>query len=241
MMKLQKSLKKNQNPKNEKQSDLICNYCNKSFKRETSFLNHICEQKRRFDNKNSIESIIAFEACNYWNRIAMGKRKDFEFSEFTKSNLYTTFIKFGIYVNSVNLKNWKEYLKWLTANNIPAFKWNKDSTYLKFKNEISKIETPERAVERFVIAAEEWAREQNHEVQWDEFWDKASIGVIINYVHNGKISPWIIFCSIRAQRFLHSLNDELMKEIFKDIDIDYWDKRIQKSNEDSTWIQKLIG
>jgi hypothetical protein len=64
--------------------------------------------------------------------------------------------------------------------------------------------------------------------------------VIADWVESGKISPWIIICSIRAQTALNEMNEECFNRIANSIDAGYWGKKVQQNPQDSAWVQHII-
>lgn len=219
-------------------SDLSCDYCEKSFVRESSLFKHTCEPKRRFLDRDKKENHLGFAAFTKWNLIAMGKKHEIEYTEFIKSKYYTSFVKFGKFINEAKITNWQIYLEWLIQNQTAINKWYKDSTYNESRREISKRETPERAVERFVVLADRWAQENND--HWSNYWQNASMNLIIFHIQSGKLSPWVIFGSNKAQQFLDSVPDELFLSIIESIDIDYWKRKTKLFKKDLEWISQLI-
>jgi hypothetical protein len=170
--------------------------------------------------------------------ISLGKKHSIEYLDFIKSRYYTAFVKFGKFVNDANVTNWQTYLEWLIANQIPIDKWHKDSSYNASRKEVSKKETPERAVERFIILADKWASENND--HWSNYWSNASMNLIIFHIQSGKLSPWVLFGSNKAQEFLDKVPDELFPTIIESIDVEYWQRKTKVFKKELDWISELI-
>jgi hypothetical protein len=56
----------------------------------------------------------------------------------------------------------------------------------------------------------------------------------------GKISPWIMLSSKRAQTALSSMPDECFARVANSIDADYWGKKTKLSPHDTNFVQEMI-
>ena len=70
-----------------------CQFCKKSFKREKTLAVHLCEQKRRWINRDEKYVRLGFLAYNRFYEITQGATKQKTYEHFTKSNYYTVFAK----------------------------------------------------------------------------------------------------------------------------------------------------
>ena len=62
-----------------------CKYCSRSFARETTLAVHVCEQKKRFQHKDSPTSRMAFQSYIKFYEIAQGSAKQKTFDDFATS------------------------------------------------------------------------------------------------------------------------------------------------------------
>lgn len=216
-----------------------CNFCNKTFKKETTIQTHLCEQKRRHFAKNDKEVVAGFTAYSYWNFKNLGSKKKIQYENFAKSRLYTIFVKFGKYLVDNNITDWEKYIDWLSKHQIKVDDWSKDSVYGIYCSERVSKETPERALERYIMFVQKW--EENTSYKWHTFWEKNSAFNTIQLIIDGKISPWILFCDPSAQNFFDNLPNELIIELDKNINLIQWKSKIQKNKEDSEWITKMLS
>jgi hypothetical protein len=183
-----------------------CEYCGKTFKRESSMFAHTCEPKRRALQKNDKNVVIGYTAFNQWYRLAMGHKKEKTYAEFSKSKYY--------------------------------WSWTKDSTYDKYLADYSKKETVDRALERFVKLAEEWA--STHNAHFSEYFDKAGVHIIYNDIRVGNISPWILFGSDKAQAVLDEMPGEYITGIADTIDIVFWRRKLKLYPNDVAFINTVL-
>ena len=105
--------------------------------------------------------------------------------------------------------------------------------YLLFVQDHCKRESVERALERFVEHA-------SSTEYFDTFWESASGYLIADWVEMGKISPWIIITSARAEQAIGSMTSECIDRVANSIDADYWAKKRQLNPHDAHFVQEMI-
>jgi hypothetical protein len=209
-----------------------CQYCKKSFQRESTLLAHSCEKKRRWQNKDSQDVLVGFASYDLFYRIEM-QSKPKEYKDFVDSQYYTAFVKFGAYCINTRVIDQEQFTRWLIKNKAKLKDWPTDKMYLLFVQDHVKRESVERALERFV----EHAAETDY---FDTFWESASGYVIADWVEMGKISPWLLISSNRAQTALETMPAECMTRIANCIDADYWGKKRQLNPHDANFVEEMI-
>jgi len=209
-----------------------CEYCKKSFQRESTLLAHSCEKKRRWQNKNNQDVLVGFASYDLFYRIEM-QSKPKEYKDFVDSQYYTAFVKFGAYCLNTKVIDQEQFTRWLIKNKVKLKDWPTDKMYLLFVQDHVKRESVERALERFV----EHAAETDY---FDTFWESASGYLIADWVEMGKISPWLLISSNRAQTALETMPAECMTRIATCIDADYWGKKRQMNPHDAHFIGEMI-
>lgn len=209
-----------------------CEYCEKTFKRESTLIAHTCEKKRRWLSKEYPETIAGFNAFDLFYRLGMqSKPKDYK--SFVDSQYFSAFVKFGSYCINTRVIDAEAYTRWLIRKQAKLKDWATDRMYLLFVQDHVKKETVDRALERFIENASKTS-------YFDTFWETAGGYVISDWVESGKISPWIIICSTRAQKALNSMNEECFNKIAKSIDASHWGKKVQQNPQDAAWVRHII-
>lgn len=209
-----------------------CEYCKKSFQKESTLLAHSCEKKRRWQNKDNQDVLVGFSSYDLFYRIEM-QSKPKEYKDFVDSQYYTAFVKFGAYCINTRVIDQEQFTRWLIKNKAKLKDWPTDKMYLLFVQDHVKRESVERALERFV----EHAAETDY---FDTFWESASGYVIADWVEMGKISPWLLISSNRAQTALETMPAECMTRIANCIDADYWGKKRQLNPHDANFVEEMI-
>ena len=209
-----------------------CQYCKKSFQRESTLLAHSCEKKRRWQNKDSQDVLVGFASYDLFYRIEM-QSKPKEYKDFVDSQYYTAFVKFGAYCINTKVIDQEQFTRWLIKNKAKLKDWPTDKMYLLFVQDHCKRESVERALERFVQHAAQTE-------YFDTFWESANGYLIADWVEMGKISPWLLISSNRAQTALETMPAECMTRIANCIDADYWGKKRQMNPHDAHFIEEMI-
>ena len=209
-----------------------CEYCKKSFQREGKLMAHSCEKKRRWQAKDNQDVLVGFSSYDLFYRIEM-QSKPKEYKDFVDSQYYTAFVKYGNYCINTRVIDQEQFTRWLIKNKVKLKDWPTDKMYLLFVQDHCKRESVERALERFVQHA-------STTQYFDTFWESASGYMIADWVEMGKISPWIIISSKRAERAIGAMPNECVNRIANCIDADYWAKKRQLNPHDAHFVQEMI-
>lgn len=215
----------------------LCEFCGKSFARETTIAKHLCEPKRRWQQRDQTGSRIGYASwIQFYNKHSNKKQKDY--SDFIESAYYTAFVKFGNYCVDAQVINVPRYVDWLLKNQISIDKWNKDSNYTKFIIEWCKTEDPfdgiARSIETFIELATE---------------DKILAKDILRYgnknkicfmITKGKISPWVLYHSESGKEFISNLDSTQEKMIIDYINPEQWAIKFTKSKHIIPEIKQLL-
>ena len=215
-----------------KQNTFKCEYCKKSFQRESTLLAHSCEKKRRWQAKDNQDVLVGFASYDLFYRIEM-QSKPKEYKDFVDSQYYTAFVKYGAYCLNTKVIDQEQFTRWLIRNKVKLKDWPTDKMYLLFVKDHVKRESVERALERFVENA-------NTTEYFSEFWECASGYLIAEWVEIGKISPWIIITSKRAETAIGAMPSECVARIANCIDADYWAKKRQMNPHDAHFVEEMI-
>ena len=216
-----------------------CKFCNRSFKREKTLIAHMCEQKRRFTNKDSKYVRLGFLAYNRFYEIsqAVGSKKR-TYESFAKSSYYTAFTKFGKYIIDVNAIDPEKFIDFVITSGVKLDKWCSDAVYETYIIELNKKETAERAVERGILLMQQWGMENDR--PYNVFFREISKPRAIHWIKSGRISPWIIFNSASGSELLNSFNDHELNLINEYLEPTFWSRKFQVRNEDVLFVKQVL-
>lgn len=215
-----------------------CEYCNKEFKRENTLAVHMCERKRRYMQRDEKHVQLSFRAYQLFYKIGTNSKKEKTYDDFAASSYYTGFVKFGIYCKDLRIDDVPAYTKWLLQNQIKLEKWTSDRNFNAWIKTRLKTESVDRAVERTVMFMQEWSKESGN--TWNQYFDVVNPNVAVFHICSGKISPWVIYSSDKAQYMLDRFNGEQLKMIIEYIEPIYWKRMTLKYPEDVAWVNNIL-
>lgn len=220
-------------------SDYQCRFCNKSFTRERILSSHLCERKRRWTSKDEIDSRIAFNVwLDFMNYVSPTIKKKRMFDDFILSPDYIGFVKFANYLIGLRPIECDNFIKWIFKIGVRLSDWTKPGTYQLYVQEASKKETAERALERAILAMQEWG--ENTGENWQNFFKKVATATAMNMVVLGRISPWIIYTTDAAQELLDRMEPGQIDTVIKHVDIEWWKKKLKRSPNEVEWINTTM-
>jgi hypothetical protein len=218
-----------------------CEFCEKSFSKESTLMSHLCRTKRRYDSKNDSYVRLGFEAYQTWYQLSganINRKKQPDFREFIKSKFYMAFVKFGRHIIATKLVNPKEFIKYVITNRIKLDNWTKDSTYEAYVRDVGKRESVDVSLDRFAKLTMEWSEEAGED--WQEYFAKAPSGDIMKNIRNGKISPWIVFKSNTIYKWFDRISPEQMDIVNNFIDVNSWNAKMRKEKKTAEFVENAL-
>jgi len=216
-----------------------CDFCGRSFLRETTIAKHICEYKQRHMNKDLIGNRIGFQSWVEFYKKNTNSKKTKSYDEFIKSAYYTAFVKFGTYCSEINAVNIPRFVNWLLKNQIRIDTWNTDTVYTKFLIEYLREEDPLDAIHRSIETCIKLAEPENilpHDML--RYGNKFKICYAIT---TGKISPWMLYQSVSGVTFMDELDSTQIKMIIDYIDPEKWALKFHRDNENVKQVKEILN
>lgn len=196
-----------------------CEFCEADFVKETSLVKHLCERKRRYQDKNLQGNRIGFQAyLQFYAKNISKKPKDY--TDFIKSAYYIAFVKFGNYCVNANVINVSRYVDWLLKEKISIDAWTKDSNYTKFIIEYCKTEDPLDAIARSIETTVDLAKQDK--IMTKDVFRYGNKNKICYEITKGKISPWMVYQSESGIKFIEQLDQTQQKIILEYIHPEQW-------------------
>ena len=215
-----------------------CEFCNKDFVRESSFLKHICTYKHRWLDRDGKGNRIGFQAwLEFYSKTSMSTKQR-TYGDFIRSPYYNAFIKFGNYCADINALNVSRFIDWLLKNQIKLDTWNTDTVYNKFLVNYLKEEDPYDAISRSIRTCFDLASEKN--IQGNDCLRYLNKNIICINIVNGKISPWLLFQSNSGIKFLESLDPSQVKMVIDYINPEQWAIKFKRNESLTNEINHLL-
>ena len=216
----------------------VCQYCDRSFIKETTLSVHVCEQKRRQQERNEVGVHLGFQAYLKFYDYTQGSSRLKSWEEFAKSPYYRAFVKFGRYCVGLRAVNPVRFMDWLLKNNKKIDYWCKDAFYTEYLIGYLRVEAVDDALTRAIEYGITWQESTGNPAH--DCLRYGNTNAICYAVTTGKISPWVIYNSESGQKFLTSLDQSQIAMIWSYIDSDVWQKRFNDYGADQAYAQEIL-
>lgn len=214
-----------------------CQYCGKGFVKESTLSSHLCEPKRRHQQRGEKGVVMAFEAYRKFYKVTQA-RENKTYEDFAKSSYYAAFVKFGRYLHSINAVNPERFTDWIIKHNKKLDHWCREQYYNEYLLEYIKIENPQDALERSIVEMAVWATENNSTV--NQYFRDASTNRIARTIAHGRVSPWAVYTSDSGLAALEQLNQEQVMLVYPWIEPDYWKRKLLDYSSDAEWCRRIM-
>lgn len=231
-------VKSNNTKKTAATKEFGCEFCGRTFLRESTVFNHICESKRRWQDKDKQGNRIGFQSWLqfYTKNTATKKKRDY--TDFIKSSYYIAFVKFGTYCADVNVVNVSRYIDWLLNNKIKIDNWNSDTNYTKFLVSYLREEDAMDAIARSLETLINMSPIEK--ISTKDILRYGNRNRICYAITTGKISPWILYQSESGKQFLDELDETQVKMIVDYINPELWAVKFKRNPEVVKQVKELL-
>jgi hypothetical protein len=236
---LQIKTSKNTKGNSATKSEFSCEFCNRSFQRETTMMKHLCENKRRWQDKDQPGNRIGYQAWVEFYKKNTASKKPKTYVDFTKSAYYIAFVKFGHYCVDIKCINVVRYADWLLKNQIKIDSWCSDTNYTKFLIDYLKTEDPLDAIARSIETTMIISKDSGIETK--DCLRYANRNKLAYAVTTGKISPWMLYQSESGVKFLEDLDESQQKMIIDYINPEQWAIKFRRNTELVTQAKELLN
>jgi hypothetical protein len=216
----------------------VCKYCKKAFVRENTLASHMCELKRRHQQKDMPGARLGYQTWLRFFELTQGSAKHKTYDDFVDSPYYLGFTKFGIHINAIRAVNPQAFIEYVLKNNKKLDHWCQDRVYSEYLFQYLRTESAQSALERSIREMENWAEENSS--KFDHFFKYAPAGTISSMLVNGRISPWVIYNCDSGSDCLGKMTPEQHQLIWAFIDPDYWTKKFQANVADVEWTKHIL-
>jgi len=219
-----------------------CRYCEKPFRKETTLLAHLCEAKRRHNQRDETGVQWGLKSYLRFYEFSQGSAKLKSYEDFAKSPYYNAFVKFGRYCVGIRCINFITFTDWLLKNNKKLDHWCSDRLYGEWLLEYLKRENTRDALERAIKEMQEYA-EINTELRngFTDYFRYGNANRICHHITTGRISPWVIFNCDSGIQFLETLNETQLTIVMPWINPDYWQRRFQDYMADTEEAKTILN
>jgi hypothetical protein len=217
-----------------------CRYCNKDFARENTLASHLCENKRRFLEKDNKQNRIAYQSWLTWRRLTIANVKhDKPYEEFIANRYYTGFMKLAKHMIDLNLDRSEDFVKFISLNSVPMHNWCTAVVYETYVKDRTRKETVERAVERSVLNMKSWAERTGNDFR--DYFKVVSTPEAVQDIRMGRISPWCTFATDQGSRLIDRLEPNQIQTLVEYMEPQSWRAKVMRHKADAEWVQQVFN
>ena len=218
-----------------------CEFCHKLFAKESTLISHVCEPRRRHQNQKLTYVRKAFLAWQLFHQSLSPSKKAIcakTYQEFASSNLYTAFVKFGSWCEEQQVQEFNCFVHWLLKSNVKLDAWCDRNAYDIYLKDLIDSESSEQAISRSLNTINRWSLETNH--PWQQFFIVAGTNLVINWITQGRISPWVLFNCDSAVTFLERCSPEQLGILQETANIRKWKIKLMRDQSAADIIKSTL-
>jgi hypothetical protein len=216
-----------------------CKYCNKGFKRENSLVVHLCEKKKRWQEKDDKGVRLGFNAYLKFYDYTQHSKKVKTPMDFIKSPYYKAFVKFGRYCVDISAININKFIEFVIKQNKKLDYWTSDALYTEYLSTLLVSENPVDALTRAIEHSMKWATKHNSDSK--DMLRHGNTNTNCYAITNGFISPWVLYNCLSGTEFLETLNTEQMEIIWDFINPEIWGNKFKDRPSDVEYIKEVLN
>ena len=220
------------------ETDHICQYCEKSFRRESSLAVHVCEPKRRHQERDEPGVRLGLQAYLRFYEITQGSARLKTFDEFARSSYYRAFVKFGRHCVAIRAVNTARFIDWVVTQNKKIDHWCRDSLYTEYLIDHVRSENPADALVRALETAIDWSGKTGSPDR--DYLRYGNDNVICHAVATGRVTAWILYNCDSGTEFLGRLLADQVAMIWPMVDADFWQKKFRDYPADAAYVREML-
>lgn len=215
-----------------------CRYCKKEFAKETTLAVHVCEPKRRHQERDERGVQLGFQAYLKFYEVTQGSAKLKTFDDFAESSFYRAFVKFGRHCVAIRAINPARFTEWVVRQNKKIDHWCKDSIYTEYLIDYLRVENVNDALARAIEFSMDWAEKSGHPAH--DCLRYGNSNTMAYAVSTGRISPWVVYNCESGQKFLSELDQTQVSMIWPYIDSEVWQKKFVDYMADQEYAKDIL-
>lgn len=220
-------------------TEFVCCHCEKAFRRESSLAVHVCEPKRRHQERDERGVQLGLQAYLRFYEITQGSARLKTFDDFARSAYYRAFVKWGRHCVAIRAVNTARFIDWLVRQNRKIDHWCRDDVYAEYLMDYVRTESVSDAVARALETAIDWS-EQKQAADRD-YLRYNNHNAICHAVTTGRVTAWVLYNCESGQEFLSRINAEQLAMVWPWIDPDFWQRKFREYPADTEYVRDLLN
>jgi len=207
-----------------------CPYCDKTFTRKPWYERHSCESKRRFLERNNINTITACRLYNYWMKRLVSRKREASMDNFQKVREYGLFMRLAEFSRINYLVSNFRYVDWLVKTKQKAKDWTKTSNLDKYREWIREKEDPENQIKATIRSVKKWSEENNVPVK--DFFKYVPAVLALEMIRENRLLPWVLFGYKKSEdQLLSRFTQDLLYAMDDFINVSHWIDKVTKDTK----------
>jgi hypothetical protein len=215
-----------------------CRYCKKEFVKESTLAVHVCEPKRRHQEKDERGVQLGFQAYLKFYEVTQGSSRLKTFDDFAESSFYRAFVKFGRHCVAIRAINPARFTEWVVRQNKKIDHWCRDSVYTEYLLDYLRVENVSDALARAIEFSMDWAEKSEHPAQ--DCLRYGNSNTMAYAVSTGRISPWVLYNCESGLKFLSELDPTQVAMVWPYIDSEFWTKKFADYMADQEYARDIL-
>jgi hypothetical protein len=170
--------------------------------------------------------------------ISFRKASPRTYTEFSDSKYYSSFVRFGRHIHTIQAINPEAFVEFLVKANVPMQNWELEFVYEQFVRELNTRESADSAFERNILIMKQWEMDNNE--PWYDFFRKVSTNTATALIRAGRLSPWILYTADSAIEMFNRFTDDQLALIEQYVTPVFWERKFSDHPDDVKFIRELL-
>lgn len=168
----------------------VCEFCNRPFSKEASFLQHRCKQMERYEALRTQSGQLAWNCYKFWLKIQ--KRNVDDVNVFIQTGNFVNFCKFAEWALSKKIE-WEKYISLMVKRGFTPGMWLRDDVIAIFLNHIkTTVNYREKLIEQLDLLLD---LAEQFDVDVSDLPSELTSTEVYELVRRGLISiVFVLFC-----------------------------------------------
>lgn len=214
-----------------------CQYCGDKFKKETTLIKHLCENRKKvllLESNIGKSAYISYQNWRNLNHFFYCDKDTFLNSKYFKS--FINFVEF-CKENSIPEKN--GFIKMMVEKKIQPSLWINDLYYEMYISEFDNLYSPMRQVEMSLEVL--YRLSDLLECKIHDIFSNIKIIELLKMIHAKKLSPWLLLLMKSFQHHIkYNITEEEQILLSTIINSNEWKQKFIKNKESMDKIKNLL-
>lgn len=204
-----------------------CEFCERDFVQEKSFMNHKCRERDRIEQLRGSIGQAAYAHYADWMKAKKLSVPPIE--SFGNSKYYNAFVKFAEHAIRTNIPNTKRFIQLMVEHrDVQPILWCRDNVYAMYLQWYDEGHPPEGQVIESLDYLKSLA--VDYECELSKTFETIPIDKLVTHIKRRKLSPWFLCSSSVFRKFMTNQTEENKIKLEGAVNMGAMIARIQKDS-----------